>query len=238
MHFIRRLFLLLIVWGVVLSTFSDARTPDPVAHVKVSLFDDAHVAAATLAQAEARATFLMAQAGIDIEFLNCPPADPSDFTPAVSPCSVVEWPRHLSLRIVVRGNPANSETFGEAFLDDAGFGVYAKVYYQNLVASRDVLGLTEGDMLGFVIAHELGHLLLGSNSHSTTGVMQAHWSATTLHEAAHNTIFFTSHQAAVLRSRLAHASPIILAASSRSSAGITTITTSHQSSLFPRLLPH
>ena len=215
MHLLRRLFLLLIVWGAAFSTLSDARTPDVVAHLKVSLFDDAHVAPATLAQAHARATSLMAQAGIDLEFLNCPPADPSDFTPAVSPCSVVEWPRHLSLRIVVRGNPANAETFGQAFLDDAGCGVYAKVYYQNLVASRDGLGLSEGDMLGFVIAHELGHLLLGSNSHSTTGVMQAHWSATTLHEAAHNSLFFTSHQAATLRARLTPASPVILAASSR-----------------------
>jgi hypothetical protein len=253
MHFIRRLFLLLIVWGVALSTFSEARTPDVVAHVKVSLFDDAHIAPVTLAQARVRATFLMAQAGIGLEWLNCPAADPSDFTPSVSPCSVVEWPRHLSVRIVLRGNSANPEpeTFGRAFLNDAGCGVYAKVYYQNLVASRDILQLTEGDMLGFVIAHELGHLLLGSNSHSTTGVMQAHWTATTLHEAAHNTLFFTSAQAATLRSRLsrasmdlAHASssPLTLAdgrssASSRPLAGITTVTTSPPSSVFARLLP-
>jgi len=233
MQFFRRRSLLLIVWGLAFSTSSDARTPDIVAHVKVSLFDDAHVAPGTLAQAQARATSLLSQAGVDLEWLNCRAADPSDFTPAVSPCSVVEWPRHLSVRIVARGNAASHETFGLAYLDNAGCGVYAKVYYQNLVASRDILQLTEGDMLGFVIAHELGHLLLGTNSHSTTGVMQAHWTATTLHEAAHNILFFTPAQAAVFRSRLsqaatdlAHTSPVILAASSRPLAGMTTLTAS------------
>jgi hypothetical protein len=239
MHLLRRRrSLFLIVWAACFSTSAFARTPDAAAHLRVSLFNDAHMPPGTLAQAQARATFLMAQAGIDLELLNCPPTDPSDFTPSVSPCSVVEWPHHLSVRIVARGNSANPETFGEAFLDDAGWGVYAKVYYQNLVADRDSLGLSEGDMLGFVIVHELGHLLLGSNSHSTTGVMQAHWTLTTLHEALHNTIFFTSHQAAILRSRLAHASPVLVAASARPSAGITTITTNPSSSLFSRLLPH
>jgi hypothetical protein len=206
MHLLRRRHsLFLIVWAACFSTSAFARSPDAAAHLRVSLFNDAHVSPGTLAQAEARATFLMAQAGIDLELLNCPPADPSDFTPAVSPCSVVEWPRRLSVRIVARGNSANPETFGEAFLDDTGCGVYAKVYYQNLADSRESLGLSEGDMLGFVIIHELGHLLLGSNSHSTTGVMQAHWSPTTLRDAASGILFFTSHQAAILHSRLAQA---------------------------------
>jgi len=108
-------------------------------------------------------------------------------------------------RICCGGNSANPEpeTFGRAFLDDAGCGVYAKGLLPESVASRDILQLTEGDMLGFVIAHELGHLLLGSKTPTPpTGVMQAHWTATTLHEAAHNTLFFTSAQAATLRSRL------------------------------------
>ncbi len=34
-----------------------------------------------------------------------------------------------------------------------------------------------GILLGHVIAHEIGHLLLASNKHSRRGLMQPHWNA-------------------------------------------------------------
>jgi hypothetical protein len=32
-------------------------------------------------------------------------------------------------------------------------------------------------MLGSVMAHEIGHLLLGSHAHAISGIMRGHWSA-------------------------------------------------------------
>ena len=203
MHLYRRLSLLPLLIVSAASFSTPARTPDQPAHVQVSLFNDAHVDAATLAEAQARASFLFSQAGIEIDWLACRPADPSDFSPSASPCSALVWPAHLSVRIRPRALSASPETFGQAFVDAAGQGIYSNVYYQNLALSSNHPQLSDADMLGFVIAHELGHLLLGSNSHSPSGLMRARWDASALQAVSHHTLFFTPAQSATLRSRLA-----------------------------------
>jgi hypothetical protein len=199
---LRRLSLFLIVWGALISTSSDARPPDFVPHLQVSLFNDAVVPPEVLAQAQFRASAVLAQAGVEVDWLDCPPANKLDFAPVVTPCSAVAWPRHLSVRIVRRGITVGADTFGQAFQDESGCGAYANVYYQNLVASPGHPELGDGEMLGYVIAHELGHLLLGLHSHSDSGVMQAHWRGPVLQAAAKAALFFTPSQAAAIRSRL------------------------------------
>jgi len=185
-----------------------ARTPDALApRVRLSVFNDAGTPADTLAQAATRATAILAQSGVELDWLSCGRPDPSDFSPPTTPCSVVDWPHHLSVRIVPSGRSVGADIFGQAFLDDTGRGAYSNVYFNNLAANREHAQLSDGDMLGFVIAHEVGHLLLGSNSHSSLGLMQARWDSSALHSALHNTLFFTSAQSAALRSRLCIADP-------------------------------
>ena len=206
MHLFRRLPLLLIVSATAFSTSTPARTPsrapDQHARLQVSLFNDAHINAATLAEAQSRASFLFSQAGIEIDWLVCRAADPSDFSPSTSPCSALAWPAHLSVRIRPHALSVSPETFGQAFVDSAGQGLYSNVYYQNLALSSNHPQLSDGDLLGFVIAHELGHLLLGTNSHSPAGLMQARWDASALLAASRSALFFTPAQSATLRARL------------------------------------
>jgi hypothetical protein len=57
-----------------------------------------------------------------------------------------------------------------------------------------------GVMLGYVIAHELGHLLLPPNAHSSEGVMRA---ILDLRLAAERQLRFTSRQRALIVDRLA-----------------------------------
>jgi len=201
----------LAVVSLVASIAAAARTPDALApRVHLSVFNDAGIPADTLAQAATRATAILAQSGVELDWLNCGRPDPADFSPPTTPCSVVAWPHHLSVRIVPRGRSIGADIFGQAFLDDVGRGAYSNVYYNNLAANREHAQLSDGDMLGFVIAHEVGHLLLGSNSHSPSGLMQARWDSSALHSALHNTLFFTPAQSATLRSRLSesvHAFP-------------------------------
>ena len=185
------------------ASIAAARTPDALApRVRLSVFNDAGIPAGTLAQAAARATAILAQSGVELDWLDCGRPDPSDFSPPTTPCSVVAWPHQLSVRILPRARSVGADIFGQAFLDDAGRGAYSNVYYNNLAANREHTQLSDGDMLGFVIAHEVGHLLLGSTSHSSSGLMQARWDSSALHSALHNTLFFTPNQSATLRSRL------------------------------------
>jgi predicted Zn-dependent protease len=74
-----------------------------------------------------------------------------------------------------------SEQIQNRFQDTVfGFAVVpilASVYYEYALrtAKRDNAEFEAPIILGCVIAHEIGHLLLGSNSHSSSGVMQPRW---------------------------------------------------------------
>jgi hypothetical protein len=56
-----------------------------------------------------------------------------------------------------------------------------------------------GTMLAYVIAHEIGHLLMPGNAHSPTGVMQAEWARALVRDAARGSLTFTEAQAARIR---------------------------------------
>jgi len=211
MQLFRRVIPLLIVWFAAFSTSSPARTPQETPgqphRLQVSLFNDAGVDSATLAEAQARASAIFSHSGIEVDWLVCGPADPSDFVPRRTACSALAWPSHLSVRIRPRALSVSAETFGQAFVNADGKGLYSNVYYQNLARSSGHRDLSDGEMLGYVLAHELGHLLLGTNSHSASGLMQPHWDASTLRASALSSLRFTPAQSAVLRSRLSPPCP-------------------------------
>jgi hypothetical protein len=64
------------------------------------------------------------------------------------------------------------------------------------------------------MAHELGHLLLSSNSHASAGLMRANWTRPELSAAGKGMLGFTESQAQKMRARLGDDS--VPAGSSRS----------------------
>ena len=205
MHLLRRLILFTIVMVSLFPAVALAGPPDiHPSHLRISLFNDAAVPQELLERAETRASFVLGQAGIEVDWLICHSASPVDFSSKPTECSAIVWPQQLSVRILKQGKAVGEDTFGQSFLDQSGFGAYANIYFASLNASRAHPELSDGEMLGYVIAHEVGHLLLGANSHSDTGVMQARWRGPALHAAAQQALYFTSAQAVVLRSRLSN----------------------------------
>ncbi|MBZ5662100.1 MAG: hypothetical protein LAO08_16990 [Acidobacteriia bacterium] len=61
---------------------------------------------------------------------------------------------------------------------------------------------TTAQILGHVIAHELGHVLLNIASHSATGLMRGGWNLKDLQNAAYGCLLFTSQQAEVIRTEV------------------------------------
>jgi len=57
-------------------------------------------------------------------------------------------------------------------------------------------------LLGCVAAHEIGHLLLGSNSHAPLGIMRAHWQAKEIQQMSMGLLVFSPRQAAQMRAGL------------------------------------
>ena len=57
-------------------------------------------------------------------------------------------------------------------------------------------------VLGYAIAHEIGHILLGQSSHAAAGLMRANWSEKDLKPVHHDQMQFTPEQAERMRTVL------------------------------------
>jgi len=115
----------------------------------------------------------------------------------------------LYLRIIPRLFPTTRCPFGPSHLGYAATseegGVLATIFFHR------VEELTRGQdpsfALGYAIAHELGHLLLGydrrnGSPHSASGLMRGPWQRDDLKRKARETMQFTSEDAGRLRARL------------------------------------
>lgn len=179
---------------------ADARSDSAPIRLTVSVFNDAEASPSVMSQALSRATLILRRAGITLIWLDCgTPGHP----PPNSSCSDLSYPRHLSVRVVSAANrgTVSEDTFGQTFQNAAGEGNYALVYFQTLASSNVNEAVHIGDLIGFVIAHEIGHLLLGRESHSATGLMSAVWQANEMRLASQGILFFTSNQQQRIRSR-------------------------------------
>lgn len=136
--------------------------------VSVWVYDYAHIDAETLSQAKERASKIFRRARIGLDWVDCPlGADRQAFYPG---CKLGLHPVRLVVRIRA-GIPPDERTrarsaFGFAYIPETGgSGFLADVYVSgaDLMASGDTM--QRGNMLGHLIAHELGHLLLGTTEH-------------------------------------------------------------------------
>lgn len=94
------------------------------------------------------------------------------------------------------------ESLGCALQDVRGRrGFVAYVFQQNLEETVTMGASARFRLLGLVMAHELGHLLLGTGAHSASGIMQPYWSARQMARPAAD-MGFSQGQARLMRSRL------------------------------------
>lgn len=96
--------------------------------------------------------------------------------------------------------------FGLAFSAYTGLGTVAAVFHHRVVELERDWGAARAVVLGHVLAHEVGRLLLGRGSHSQEGIMRADWCAEDLVEAVQGATAHLS-RAGGARSRVA-SSPI------------------------------
>jgi len=76
----------------------------------------------------------------------------------------------------------------------------ASVYYNYVLdAQNENAEFKAPVLLGCVIAHEIGHLLLGPEGHSTGGIMQSDWGLKDVRQAMTGTLTFTPQQSRRLR---------------------------------------
>jgi hypothetical protein len=79
----------------------------------------------------------------------------------------------------------------------------AWAFYERILDTTTLLGLDPGLLLGHVIAHEMGHLLLPYDSHSQTGLMRADWDKSQAANAVIGTLTFNPGESALIRRSVA-----------------------------------
>jgi hypothetical protein len=167
--------------------------------VSVSIFDYAGVHPHVLAQAEKSITRLLGEAGLEVKRMECSsPAAPGRTS---ADCRKRLEPAEIVVRILPGFRPGDKSVLGHSL-----GAAYATVYYEGAVkfAGRQLAseGAATGPILGCVIVHEIGHLLLGPNQHSPRGMMRAQWSSEELKLITDSSLHFTAQQAEAIRAEV------------------------------------
>jgi hypothetical protein len=104
---------------------------------------------------------------------------------------------------IVNSNPhLKGSVFGISYFSANAIGSQADVFYTKIASFHGVSSVEPGTLLGHAMDHELGHLLLGSNSHSLTGLMCANWRTKDLIHMEEGGLLFSEEQSRKMRAKL------------------------------------
>jgi len=176
--------------------------PTPHAGVAVRTYNYAAVSAEQLAAAKSEAEHIFRSAGISLEWIECRVPGGDNGAACTEPLLAG---RDLMLRLVDR-IPAHGErivALGESMLDReqrGGVLMTVDLFPVRAVAGRAPTSLST--LLGRAIAHEIGHLLLGSAEHPRLGLMRALWSHDELRGLKPAHWGFSAREAAQMRQTL------------------------------------
>jgi hypothetical protein len=177
-----------------------AKSVAPPSGMTISVYNDANVPADAMASAEATAGRIFRLAGLEVRWILCTPsADPA---PTAAACSEVAFPSHLHVRILPRSRNLTSSTFGVSYLSVDGTGCYSDIFFARIMNLHSSSGQDTGAILGHVMAHEIAHLLMGMNAHSSFGIMRAQWQKEELLKASKGELLFTDDESQLMRQRL------------------------------------
>lgn len=157
---------------------------------------------------------ILHEAGIDVQWTDCNDRRSPHGRATAQACLTPPGPDEVIMRFVTTpsSNASNrpvGDSLGDAYVDTAAAsGSLATVYVDRVATMARASGVDAGTLLGRVAAHEIGHLLLGTASHGTSGLMRAQWSTTLLQRRIANDWRFSKLDAASARAgvlRRAHA---------------------------------
>lgn len=209
-------------WGLILSLmltsngFAEARAgklSETNLEITVLVYNYAQIPPKTLLQAQGNASRILREAGIKIVWANCPTSEEKISERSVCQ-QISHGPTKLQLTVLPRQMaarlPMSNKTFGFSLpAGEDGFGVNAYVFahrVEELVEQLDarVAGrlFSPDVILSHVMTHEIGHLLLGTNSHSTGGIMLASWGRKYARLVSRGELVFTRAQVKRIRSQV------------------------------------
>ena len=170
--------------------------------ISVRVYDLAGIAPAALERAINEASRIFAQAGVEVRWkAGDPHAQEAHETDQSAPSAFRD--RHVRDYLVLRIGRGLAVHVPPTALGmsypHAQFGVSATVFEERIEDLCTTPGVDFAVLLGYAIAHELGHVVLALDDHSSVGIMRARLAPTDLPAAQLRMLAFTPDQATRIR---------------------------------------
>ena len=151
-------------------TGGSAAAESPV-RLTVRLYNPSGIPAEELATARDTADAILRDTGLDVVFRQCVGMTDSCDQPLTRSEVVVR---------IIDAPPFNATLEADAYgltyiVKSTNRGWLATVFADRIGNAATRVGVEAGTLLGRVMAHEIGHLLLGIDYHGSAGVMRAAW---------------------------------------------------------------
>ncbi|HXJ97009.1 MAG TPA: hypothetical protein VMT20_29570 [Terriglobia bacterium] len=180
--------------------------PAGYANLKITLrMYNSGISRSLLVRAGGEAASILSQAGLEPVWVDCPltPAESEGYAACQSPMG----PADFAIKILTAREADQFSSYHEAMgqaLECARneVGCSAYIFYRDVLELARDGDAAEYQLLGHAIAHEIGHLLLGPNSHSAAGLMRRKWNDRDLETIARGYLFFTDAQSKHIRSQV------------------------------------
>jgi hypothetical protein len=174
----------------------------------VRVFNNFGVPAEELQDARAYAASILEDAGIEVTWMDCWHLD-KEAAGASARCGESTGSHEIVLRLQ-RANARSVERYtslGFSLVVREGVAFLATVHPDLVESVSRGAGVRARDVLGRAIAHEIGHLLLNTNSHPAAGLMRAAWSRRELRRNAADDWRFLESEALKMREVVAARAP-------------------------------
>ena len=194
-----------VVIAAMLTIFANvprAATESDAPHVRIRILDYAGITNDVIAYAQQRVSDIYQTIGVEIRWQ-------VTYRPLVQSSSVAKTLTEPSDFVIIVPSPDMSrhlkvpkDAMGMAIVSSQGGGRIAYVLFHRVTLVAKTARSAVADILGMVIAHEIGHLMLPNGSHSDYGLMRADWSITELRRLRRPAVEFTSSQGAAILRRI------------------------------------
>jgi hypothetical protein len=161
----------------------------------IDLINSAGVPARNLEQAKRRASRILITTGTTILWRT----NPEDVQgPIAGPArAMLNYAVRLKIvSVAPRGVPNRTLAYS---LPSVRIGANITIFYDRVERISQDVEIDTGSMLGLVIAHELGHIILRSTKHSPTGIMKSPWAKSDIQHAAARLGEFTFSERSIIR---------------------------------------
>jgi len=160
------------------------------------------VSTALLRRSVSEAGAILNQAGLQVGWVDCPLR--AEASLSFFACQNTMRGADFTIRILnaraARRIAVNSDALGQALEcrgDHSGCSAY--IFYRDVQQLTRDGEVSESELLGYALAHEIGHLLLGADSHSSAGIMRAYWGRQEFDGIARACLYFTDEQSRQMR---------------------------------------